>query len=482
MPVKTRGAVHGPWARRPLASAAMAKAYDLVVLGGGSAARAAARKAAEEYDANVALVESTRWGGSCPNVACKPTKAYLVVAELLHDVNRLADLVGIDVGPARADLARVKARKDSLKKPQPEWLRELNDQGFDTYEGMAELVAAGAVRLGQDELSSERILLATGSRTAIPPIDGIHDVNWVDHVTALELTELPEALLIVGGGAVGLEFAQAFGRFGSRVIVVDAADQIAPQADRQAAERLSAALEDEGIELVLASFVKSVAQEGDQIVATITPREGDGTREVRVSDVLVAAGRTPNLEGLNLERIGIERHKLGLVVDEFMRTSVEGIWAAGDVTGLVQLTPVAQYQARVAVDDMFGDGASGADYSVLPTSIFTDPELASVGLTEEAARDEGLDVETVVHGPTQRASFVEARHVLYKLVYERDSRRVRGIHVVARNAGDIVQGFSLGMKLSATVEDIAGMHHVYPTFGEGLKAAAEKAGSVPVSA
>src|SRR5918998_6265767 len=155
----------------------MAKAYDLIVLGAGSAARAAARKAADDYDAEVALVESTRWGGSCPNVACKPTKAYLVVAELVHDVNRLADLIGIDVGPARVDLARVKARKDSLKKPQTGWVRELDDQGFDTYEGVAELVAAGAVQVGADELSSERILLATGSRAALPPGDSLHELK-----------------------------------------------------------------------------------------------------------------------------------------------------------------------------------------------------------------------------------------------------------------------------------------------------------------
>ncbi|MGH2921929.1 MAG: FAD-dependent oxidoreductase, partial [Gaiellaceae bacterium] len=339
------------------------KRYDLIVLGAGTAARAGARKAAEEHDAKVALVESTRWGGSCPNVACKPTKAYLVVAELVQDINRLADIVGIDVGPARADLARVKARKDSLKKPQKEWVKELNGQGFETHEGVAELVDAAAVRVGGAELTGERILIATGSRTAIPPIDGIYGIDWLDHVTALDLTELPESMLVVGGGAVGLEYAQAFARFGSRVIVVDAADQVAPNSDRQAAEELSAALEEEGIELVRSAFVKQVSQEGDEIVATIEPREGDGSREVRISNVLLAAGRQPNVEALNLERLGIERHKLGIVVDEHLRTSVDGVWAVGDVTGVAQFTPVAQYQARLAVDDMFTDDAPAADYS-----------------------------------------------------------------------------------------------------------------------
>jgi mercuric reductase len=456
--------------------------YDLIVLGAGSAARAGARKAAEEHDAKVALVESTRWGGSCPNVACKPTKAYLVVAELVHDVNRLADIVGIDVGPARANLARVKGRKDALKKPQADWVKELRGQGFDTYKGVAELASTDTVQVDDEQLSAERILIATGSRTAIPPIEGIYGIDWLDHVSALELTELPDALLIVGAGAVGLELGQAFARFGSRVIVVDAADHVAPRADREAAGELAAALEAEGIEIALASLVKQVAQKDDEVVATIVPREGDGSRKVSVSNVLLASGRVPNVEALNIERLGIERHKLGIVVDETMRTTVDGIWAAGDVTGMNQFTPVAQYQARLAVDDMFTGDALAANYSFLPTTIFTDPELAAVGLTEQEARDEDLAVEAVTHDSVTRASYIEAEHVLYKLIYERDSRRVRGIHVVGRNAGDIVQGFSLAMNLGATVDDIAGMHHVYPTFAEGLKAAAEKARPVPVKA
>jgi pyruvate/2-oxoglutarate dehydrogenase complex dihydrolipoamide dehydrogenase (E3) component len=450
--------------------------YDLIVLGAGSAARAGAHKAAGEHDAKVALVESTRWGGSCPNVACKPTKAYLVAAELVHDVNGLAAAIGLDVGSARADLGRVKKRKDSLKKPQGDWVKELRATGFETYKGVAELVAADTVHVGDEQLSADRILVATGSRSAIPPIEGLYGIDWLDHVTALELTELPESMLIVGAGPVGLELGQAFARFGSRITIVDAAEHIAARSDRQAAQVLAAALEAEGIELIVGSQVERVAQDDGEIVAMI------GYREAHFSTVLLASGRVPNVEALNLERLGIERHRLGIVVDEHLRTSVEGIWAAGDVTGLAQFTPVAQYQARLAVEDMFTDDAPAADYSVLPTTIFTDPELAGVGLTEEEAQAEDLDVEVVTHDYVTRARYIDAEHVLYKLIYERESRRVRGIHVVARNAGDIVQGFSLGMRLGATVDDIAAMHHIYPTFGEGLKAAAEKAKPIAVEA
>ena len=447
--------------------------YDLIVLGSGSAARDGAKMAAALYDAKAALVESTRWGGSCPNVACKPTKAYLVVAELVHEVNTIAERLGIDVGPARIDMARVKARKDSLTKPQPKWVEDLRGDGFDTYDGEAALIDASTVRVGEDELTAERILIATGSRTAIPPIEGIDEIDWLDHVTALELTELPESLLVVGAGAVGLEFGQIFARFGSRVTIVDALDQIAPRSDTEAAQELQGALEDDGIEVALASFVKSVRRHGNEIVATLVPREGEGSREIRTANVLLASGRAPNIEALNLQKLGIDRHKLGIVVDEHMRTTAEGIWAAGDVTGTYQFTPIAQYQARIAVDDMFGEDAPAADYSILPTAIFTHPELAGVGLTEQEA--EGC--ETAVHDLkyVQRASYKDERRGLYKIVYDPGSGRVLGLHVVAPNAGDIVQGFSLALKFGATVNDLASMHHVFPTFGEAVKATAEKA-------
>jgi mercuric reductase len=455
------------------------KKYDLIVLGAGSAARDAAAKAMKKYGAKVALVESTRWGGSCPNVACKPTKAYLVVAELMRDINQIAGKLGIEAGPAQVDMARVKVRKDTLKKPQPKWVEDLNGAGFDTYEGEATLVDANSVPVGKEELSADRILIATGSRTAVPPIEGLDEIDWIDHVSALELTELPESLLVLGAGPVGLEFAQIFARFGTQVTIVQGADRISPRSDRQAAEELHAVLEEDGIEILLSSTLKRVRRAGSGIVATVVPRgvDGGGSRALRVTHVLLASGRVPNVEALRLEEIGIERDRAGIIIDEHMRTSVEGIWAAGDVTGRYQFTPIAQYQARIAIDDMFGGDSQPADYSVLPTAIFTEPELAGVGLTEQEAREQELEYEAVVHELkyVQRSSYKEQKRGLYKVLFDRGSRRVLGLHVVAPNGGDIVQGFSLGLRLEATIDDLAAMHHVFPTFGEGVKAAAEQA-------
>jgi pyruvate/2-oxoglutarate dehydrogenase complex dihydrolipoamide dehydrogenase (E3) component len=453
----------------------MSEQFDLIVLGGGSAARDAAGKAARGHGARVALVERERWGGSCPNVACTPTKAYLVAAELAHDVNELAPGMGIETGPATVDLARVRAWKERLKKPQDQWVDELMAAGFAAYSGEASFVDAHTVRVGELVLEAERILIATGSRTAVPPIDGIEEIDWIDHISALELTELPESLLVVGAGAVGLEFGQIFSRFGAKVTIVDALERISPNSDIEASAMLAAALQEEGIEIATSVFVKSVRRDGDQIAATIATRDGSPEYETRAAQILLASGRVPNVEGLNLDAIGVETTKAGIAVDDHMRTSAPGIWAAGDVNAVAQFTPVAQYQARIAVADMFGADGPAADYSVLPTSIFTDPELAGVGLTEEHAREQGHEVEVVRNEYVKRFSYINSRHGLFKIVFERESRRVLGLHVVSRNAADIVQGLSLGLRLGARVDDIAAMHHVFPTFGEGVKAAAERA-------
>jgi mercuric reductase len=449
----------------------MSEHYDLIVIGAGSAARDAAQKAINEHGARVAMVERERWGGSCPNVACKPTKQYLVVADLVHDVNTLGAELGIDVSEARVDLARVRRRKQSIQRGQEGWVELISSWGIDTYPGTAAFTGPRTLRVGDHELTGDRILIAAGSRTAVPPVPGLDEIDWLDHVSALELEEVPASLLVLGGGPVGLEFGQIFARFGSSVTIVNGGPHMAARSDRQAAEELQLALEEEGIRLVHGARAAAVRAEGDEVVVTL-----DTGAEHRAERLLLASGRVINVEELNLEAAGVEYTARAIAVDEHLRTSAEGVWAAGDVTG-IQFTPVAQYQARIAVDDMFGGEARAADYSELPTAIFTDPELADVGLTEEEARSRGGAVDAVVH-PLKyvtRAQYTNAKHGLYKIVFDAESRRVLGIHVVSRGASDIVQGLAIALKLGVTVDDLALSHHAYPTYGEGIKAAAEQA-------
>jgi mercuric reductase len=448
-----------------------AEHYDLIVLGSGSAARDGAGRAARDHGAGVALIEHRLWGGSCPNVACRPTKAYVVAAELTHDVRRHAAERGIDLPEPAIRLAQTRKWKDSLHRDQQSWVQVLQEAGYGVVPGTAAFVDARTVQVGDRQLTGERFLIATGSRTAVPPIPGIADIEWIDHVSALDLDDVPESLLIVGAGPVGLEFAQIFARFGSQVTIVNTGPQVAARADTEAAAELQAALEEEGIEVVLNSGVDSLARSGGAIEAAV------GGRTVRVTHVLLASGRLPNVEELEPERIGLEVGRGGIVVDDRQRTSVDGVWAAGDVAAGPMLTPIAQYQARIAIGDMFGDGSRRADYSNLPTAVFTDPELGGVGLTEAEAAEQGHDVGVVKHPlpSVTRAQYTGAKHGLYKIVFDRETRRVLGVHVVSRAASDIVGSITPALKLGVTVDDLASMHHVYPSYSEGLKAAAEKA-------
>jgi mercuric reductase len=448
-----------------------AETYDLIVLGAGSAAREAAGKASREHGARVAMVESTRWGGSCPNVACRPTKAYLVAAELMHDVREYAAERGIDLPAPAIDLARTRRWKDSLRRDQEKWVRLLTEAGYAIFPGEATFVDRQTVRVGDTQLEAEKVLIATGGRTAVPPIAGIGDIDWIDHVTALELDRVPESLLVVGAGPVGLELAQIFARFGSRVTVVNHGPQIAARADTDAANELQAALEEEGIEIVLNGEVGSVARSGAGIDAVVTGRT------INVSHLLLASGRTPNVEALRLNEIGVDTVRGGIAVDKHQRTSAGGIWAAGDVAAGPMFTPTAQHQSRVAIDDMYGDGSLVADYSALPTAIFTDPELGCVGLSETEAVEQGFEVGVGTHPlpAVTRAQYTRAKHGLFKVVFDRKTRRVLGVHVVCRQASDIVGGLAVALELGATVEDLARVHHVYPSYSEGVKAAAEQA-------
>jgi mercuric reductase len=448
--------------------------FDLIVIGGGGAGREAATRAHSDHGASVAVVERGLWGGSCANVACKPTKQYAAAAALLADLHVAGEL-GIPAAAGHFDLAALKERKDWLVGTQEAWRQRFVDLGFTTIDGDATMVTENTVRVGDRVLRAERILIATGSRTAVPPIEGIDDVPWIDSTGALELTEVPERLLVLGAGAVGLELAQAFARFGSRVTLVEGASRIAIRSDDDAAAELRAALEADRVEIVTGTFVTKLARADVAIVATL-----GGEREVLADTLLVASGRRPNVEGLGLEEVGIETSRAGIVADERMRTSVPGIWAAGDVAAGIQLTPIAAYQAQIAVSDMF-DGVRTVDFSVVPTAIFTDPELAQVGLTETDARAAGFEVASA----TVRARDLlkpyygiprdDVPHGLIKLVFERGSNRVLGLHAVARGGAELVQGYAVALRLGVTVEDIAFGHYAFPTVGEGVVYAAQAA-------
>ncbi|MFN8222031.1 MAG: NAD(P)/FAD-dependent oxidoreductase [Gaiellales bacterium] len=451
--------------------------FDLIVIGGGGSGGEAARRAIREHGASVAVIERKRWGGECGTVACKPTKQYATAADLLHDLRSVGADLGIETASIEFNLATLNARKNWLTGGAERWRMRYGTEGMTQIDGGATIVDAGTVRVGDRVLIAERILVATGSRVAVPPVAGLDEIAWLDNEAALALTRAPESMLVIGAGAVGLEFGQMFSRFGSRVTIATSGPSIAGRADGEAAASLAESLRAEGIEVITSTTVRAVVKRDGMIVAEL---DVDGeARELVVSDVLVASGRRPNVEGIGLEEVGVELAPQGIVVDAMQRTSVPGIWAVGDVVASPQLTPVGAYEGQVAVSDMFGNGIRTTDLKVVPWAIFTDPEITGAGLTEEDAIARGFEVETSVLPAANllRPSYTAPRdaevHGLIKLVYERGSHRVLGMHAVLRGAAEFIQGFATAISLGVTIEDLAYGHYAFPTAAEGVHYAAE---------
>jgi pyruvate/2-oxoglutarate dehydrogenase complex dihydrolipoamide dehydrogenase (E3) component len=451
--------------------------YDLVVIGSGSAGSFAAREAASVFGKRVAVVEKLRWGGDCMTVACKPTKTYLTSAELYQHVRALGPELGVLADNVRLDFRRVKERKDGfvVQASGEARRRNLREHGIDLFDGRARFLDSRTLAVGDDLLVGENILLAIGSLPAEPPIPGLAEAGALTNETALDLDEIPGSLLVIGAGAVGVEFGQMFSRFGSRVTILEAMPRILPRMDADAAASLHAALEQEGIEILTGARLQRLEHSDGSIRAFV--QLGEAERQLVAERVLNAVGRRPDIDGLELEAAGLHLQGPALPVDAYCETDVRGIWAAGDITGIAQFTPIANYQGRLAVRNMFSDEREPADYRALPSAVFTDPEVTSAGPSEEQAREQGHDIETasVPLRGASRAGFTGRPHGLAKLVYERDSGRVLGVHLVTPTASDSIQFLSVAIRLGVTVDDLARSIHAYPTFGEIVKGAAEQA-------
>ncbi len=451
--------------------------YDLIVIGSGSAGSFAAREAASRYGRRVAVIEKRRWGGDCMTVACKPTKTYLTSAELYHHVRALGPELGVLADDVRLDFRRIKERKDGLVAASSgeERRRNLHEHGIDLFDGTARFLDSRTITVEGERLEADNILLALGSLPAEPPIEGLDAVGALTNESVLELDEVPASLLVIGAGAVGVEFAQMLARFGARVTIVEVAPRILPRMDADAAAALHEALSAEGIEILTGSQVARLERTGAGARAlVVTPQ---GRRELEVERVLNAVGRRPDVAGLDLGAAGLLLDGQALAIDVYCETDVRGIWAAGDITAVAQLTPIANYQGRLAVRNMFSGERVAADYRALPSAVFTDPEVASAGATEEQACEQGADVATAVVPlrNASRAGFALRPHGLVKLVYERGSGTVLGVHLVTPTASDSIQFIAVAMRLGVTVDDLARSIHVYPSFGEIVKGAAEQA-------
>ena len=449
-------------------------AYDLLVLGSGSAAFAAAIRA-RDLGARVALAEVGTVGGTCVNVGCIPSKALLRAAELRH-LAAAAPIPGLGLTAAPPDLASIVAWKDGLvaQLRQQKYLDLVDVYGFELLSGRARFEGSDAVSVNGASVSAGAYLIATGASPAAPPIPGLAEAGYLTSTTALDVASPPRELAVIGGNAIGLELGQYFARMGSRVTIVELLPRIAPFEEPEVSERLAAALAGEGIEILAGANVESVTTAGGRKRLEIA-FEG-ARRTLEVDELLVATGRRPNTAGLGLESAGVALDARGaIVVDEYLRTTNEHVYAAGDVSGAPQFVYVAAYEGALAAENALDGAGRRVDLSALPRVTFTSPQVAAVGLTEQQAREAAYAVKTSVlsleHVP--RAIVNGETGGVIKLVADAESDRLLGAHVLAEHAGEVIQAATLAVKLGLTVSDLVDTFHPYLTIAEGLKLAAQ---------
>lgn len=449
--------------------------YDLVVVGAGSAGFSAAITAAEQ-GAQVALVGHGMIGGTCVNIGCVPSKTLIRATEAVHHANIApTKFDGLESSARVTDWAAQIAQKDALvaslrRAKYADLLPEYNNVAY--CEGRARLVEGG-IEVNGRRLASERVIIATGARPAMPAIPGISDVSPLDSTTALALSELPRSMIVVGGGYVGTELAQVFARAGVAVTLVFRS-RLLPEAEPEIGQALAGYLTDEGIAIIGGLAYDSARKTKDGVELTISR---NGSLETLTAErLLLATGRTANVENLGLVEAGVAQASSGaIIVDDRMRTSKAGIYAAGDVTGKDQFVYMAAYGAKLAAKNALNSNSLRYDNTTMPAVVFTDPQVATVGLTEAQAVVAGHAVRTSVLSLDNLPRALAARDTrgLIKLVADGTTRKLLGAHILAPEGADSIQTAALAIRCGLTIDDLSEMIFPYLTTVEGLKLAAQ---------
>ncbi|MBI3983308.1 MAG: mercury(II) reductase [Gemmatimonadetes bacterium] len=461
--------------RAPEVAAHGAGDYDLLVLGGGSAGFAAAIKGAE-LGARVALVEGGTLGGTCVNVGCVPSKTLIRAAEANHRRTHHG-FSGIAATDGTPQWSAVRAQKDELVTAlrQAKYAEVLHAYDAITLiRGRAALTSGRSVRLdGGRTVTARKIIVATGASPWAPPIPGLAEAGYLDSETAMALERLPSSMIVLGASAVGLELAQMFARLGVRVTVLEALPRIVPAEDPAVGDTLAGHLAAEGLHIHAGVTIERVERSE---CYTVQFRAGARTGRATAEQLLVATGRRANTRGLGLEHIGIGLGGKGeILVNEFLQTASPDLYAAGDVIGDPMFVYVAAYAGSLAAENALGGNPRRYDLTALPRVTFTDPAVASVGLTEEQARGRGIEpiasALPLHHVP--RALAARDTRGFVKLVADAATRKIIGAHVLAAEAGEIITEPALAIKYGLTIEDLASAFHPYLTLSEGVKLAAQ---------
>lgn len=451
---------------------------DLIVIGGGTAGISAAQAAVTQRK-RVLMVSEGPLGGECTWNGCVPSKALIEAARIRHNAMRAAEY-GIRVGDVSVDFPAVMRRVHTVIESIAGYEDEahLERAGILVRRGHADLVDGGVVVDGQ-RFSAGAIVVATGSRPAAPPIPGLDTVPYITNETLFSLEQQPRHLVVLGAGPIGLEMAQSFARLGTDVDVIDVATDHLPREDPDVARISRTLLESEGVRLTLGAATSRVSHDGD--VFTLAVDVGGESRSMSCDALLVATGRRPNVDGLNLAEAGVKVSRTGITVDDHLRTSAANVFAAGDVTGILPFTHAAAYQGRLAARNALGRRAS-ASYRVVPWVIFTDPEIAHVGLTEPEARKKHGDDVHVAQLPftaVDRAVIAGDAEGLIKIITKgkplighAGGGELLGAHIIGPGAGELIHEFVIAMQVRSFSGRLAQAVHAYPSVSMGVQQAA----------
>ncbi|MEJ2292376.1 MAG: dihydrolipoyl dehydrogenase [Deinococcales bacterium] len=449
--------------------------FDLIVIGSGPGGYHAALRAAQ-LGLKTACVEKAAVGGVCLNTGCIPTKALLHVATELRGAQH-AETYGVAFGEPKLDLKKMNAWKDSVVKKMTGGVGLLfKGNKITLLEGEGAFVDAHTLKVGEKTVTAERFIVATGSRPIQIPGFEFDGERIIDSTGALSVTEVPKRFLAIGGSAIGLEFSDVYSALGSEVTVVEMMDRIVPLGDADASKELHKALEKKG--LTIRTSTKAVSQKKTSKGTEVVLEDTEGKRDTIVVDkILVAVGRSPNGKGLGLEQLGVQVDDRGFVqvVNDHMQTAVDHIYAIGDVARPPLLAHKAMKEGLAAAEHAAGK-PSGYD-TVVPAVIYTSPEHASVGMTEQEAKDAGYTVRIgrFPLSASGRATTLGVDSGMVKLVGDEKTDLLLGFHMVGPGAGDIVSEAALAIEMGATLEDIALTQHAHPTIAEAVMEAAEHA-------
>jgi pyruvate/2-oxoglutarate dehydrogenase complex dihydrolipoamide dehydrogenase (E3) component len=449
--------------------------YDLVVIGAGTAGLVTAAGAAA-LGARVSLVERYLMGGDCLNVGCVPSKALLRAARAVADV-RDAHTFGVHVPPGvTVDFPAVMERMRRLRAQisRHDSARRFAELGVDVFLGQAQFAGPDTVQVDGLSLRFRKAVIATGTRPSRPPIQGLDEAGFVTNETVFSLTELPGRLAVIGAGPVGCELAQAFARFGSQVFLIGDRDQILPREDQDAVRIVEAAMRHDRVQLLLGCRIQRVDIRGSDKV--LLGEGASGSEEVAVDQILVAVGRTPNVEGLGLEKTGVAYDpRAGVHVNDRLQTTNPRIYAAGDIGSRFKFTHVADAQARIVIRNALFAGRARASDLIIPWCTYTDPEVAHVGLYEREAHERGIPVQTFVQdlADVDRAVLDGETTGFVKVHVRQGTDKILGATIVARHAGDLISELTLAMVGRIGLKTLANTIHPYPTQAEAIKKVAD---------